>query len=320
MSYYYVLPDMVENLNQQLLEVHNILSEITQKQNDFYNNIYETLSMNAKLQTEIKALKKENYELRLKQYNQLAEGYSSSDSDTESDDETDSDVIYQSFSPVKKPASNQYKSSQTNTNDSRPKIQNRPRQQGRKNTVKNKVTLLGGSIIRNTGRLVPKCTVNQAASMVYSISGLTIDKAAEKSRTIFQDHNENDLAVLQVGTSDLESNNIEELKEKYDNLIHTTTHTAPKSKVIITAVPQWILPKKNHINEKVDSLNVHLREVCKKRSNLHFIDANPVAIQSNYKHDGYHFNYHGTSFFARCIGNYICNCLNFPLPQLITNM
>ena len=245
--------------------------------------------MNAKLQTEIQALKKENYELRLQQYSQLVEDNSSSDTDTESDGETDSDVIYQSFSPVKKLASNQYKSSQTNANDSRPKIQTRPLQQLSKNTAKNKVTLLGGSIIRNTGKLVSKCTVNQAASMVYSISGLTFDKAAEKSRTIFQDHNENDLVVLQVGTSDLESNNIEELKEKYDKLIQTTTHTAPKSKVIITAIPQWILPKKNHINEKVVSLNVHLREVCKKRSNLHFVDAIPVALQSNYKQLSWNF-------------------------------
>ena len=40
-------------------------------------------------------------------------------------------------------------------------------------------------------------------------------------------------------------------------------------------------------------------------------------IQSSYKQDGYHFIYHQTSFFARCIGNYVCNCLNFPLPPLI---
>ena len=53
-------------------------------------------------------------------------------------------------------------------------------------------------------------------TMVYSVSGLSIDGATQIVSTTFSDFQNSDVAVLQVGTNDLESNSSEKLLQIYD--------------------------------------------------------------------------------------------------------
>ena len=125
-------------------------------------------------------------------------------------------------------------------------------------------------------------------STVYSVSGLTIRKGSDVAQNVFASHTKNDIAVLQVGTSDVENSSIVQLCENYDKLIDSAAETAPESKII---------------------------EKCSLTNQAIFIDASPPLQQLNYRADGYHFSYKGLSLLARYVSNYLCHNLNFPLSR-----
>ena len=54
--------------------------------------------------------------------------------------------------------------------------------------------------------------------MVYSVSGLSTEGAAEMATYIFRGHKKGDIAVLQVGTADLPNYKLNELESKYTQL------------------------------------------------------------------------------------------------------
>ena len=91
----------------------------------------------------------------------------------------------------------------TNSETSSSKVRNSykdsasPRQAS--NLSKSKLKILRSSMVRNTCPIISKSCVD-ADSTVYSVSGLSIDKAGEISKQIFSDHSSEDISVLQVET------------------------------------------------------------------------------------------------------------------------
>ena len=188
---------------------------------------------------------------------------------------------------------------------------NRPTPAPRKHK-KPKITMLGSSMVRNTGPMLSSKFTNKN-TMVYSVSGLSIDGATQMVSTTFSDFQNSDVAVLQVGTNDLESNSSEKLSQIYDHLIDTVKMTAPDSKVIVTAVPHRLpTPDSYSLNQKASRLNTHLQSRCSKDENVTFVDCNPQLTESFYnRFDGVHFNFRGSSYFASCLSEYIKCTQNF---------
>ena len=52
---------------------------------------------------------------------------------------------------------------------------------------------------------IKSCVDANSVHTVYSVSGLSIDKAGEMAKQSFIDHSSEDIAVLQVGTCDVEN-------------------------------------------------------------------------------------------------------------------
>ena len=78
----------IDCLKNQITELHDILSVMVQKQKDFYSNICDLSFANNQLKQEVKLLKKQNHQLRIKQYNRLSSDTSSSGSESSSDDDS----------------------------------------------------------------------------------------------------------------------------------------------------------------------------------------------------------------------------------------
>ena len=200
---------------------------------------------------------------------------------------------------------------------SRPKPVPRPRKSLQES--KPKLTLLGTSMARQSGPTIANILSNMD-TCVYSISGLSLAEAANTATDVFRGHSQKDIAVLQVGTADLNELSVGQLTEGYDRLIETVEAVAPSTKIAVTAVPRRLSGHlKNNNNKKANMLNNHLRSKCLKSNNLIFIDAAPEPIQSFYKYDGLHFNQSGTSYFARYLSQYIKLMLNFPLKESVEN-
>ena len=144
-------------------------------------------------------------------------------------------------------------------------------------------------------------TLETKDTTVYSVSGLSIDRAADMSADIFCDHSKGDVAVLQVGTIDTPKYEPDVLESKYCKLIDNVKIAAPNSKVVITAIPKRMSnrPEASFANSRTNHLNKYLFKKCQDEDNLIFIDANPDLSTSKYKWDGLHFKRYGTEYFAK---------------------
>ena len=172
-------------------------------------------------------------------------------------------------------------------------------------SLKRKVTLLGTSMVINTGPIISS-KLPEKDTLAFSVSGLTIEKTTLMAPSIFNKFGKADTPVLQVGTNDLQESTADGLIKSYDKLIDAVKTTAPVSKVVVTAVPLIVSPDSSNLNQKASRLNGYLQSRCKSDNNLIFVDASPQLSESNYKsYDGLHFNYKGTSYFA----NYLCEYL-----------
>ena len=109
------------------------------------------------------------------------------------------------------------------------------------NSKKPKVTVLGTSMVRGSGPELAKC-LGTKNTMVYSISGLSLESAAAKSNDIFKDHRQGDVAAIQIGTADLLTHNVSQLESKYSDLLSIIKSSAPECKLIINAVPRRLPP------------------------------------------------------------------------------
>ena len=132
---------------------------------------------------------------------------------------------------------------------------------------------------------------------------------------IFDNHKDKDIAILHVGTNDLDEHEPDILCSKCDKLIHKVKNTVTKYRIIVTGIADRITPGSSPMNQKALILNNHLRSRCSSDKSLAFIDPNPELIQRNYRHDGLHFNYNGIYSFSKFIGSYVSHSHNFPLEK-----
>ena len=171
----------------------------------------------------------------------------------------------------------------------------KPRTSTQKYKFKPKVNLLGDSMVRNSGEHLAKSLPN-TNTCVYSKSGLSIETATKIASQIFYDHKEKDIAILHMGTNNLNEHKPDVLCSKYDKLIHKVKNTVTKSRIIVTGIADRITPGSPPIYQ-----NNHLCSRCSSDKSLAFIDPNPELIQRNYRHDGIHFNYNGIYSFRNLL-------------------
>ena len=209
------LPETVEDLKQQIIEVHSLLSDMIQKQGELYTNLGDILTKNHKLQMEVKELKKQNHDLRINQYNRLEASSSSSESDLSSneDEESEGRAVSKAQKARRYGTVRNHINSSSNKPNKRVIHPNKPKE-------KPKITVLGGSMVRNSGPVISSVLKpTEYNSIVYSLSGLTIKEASKKAPSIFQEHADSDIAILQVGTSDFEKHSSVALVNQYEDLM-----------------------------------------------------------------------------------------------------
>ena len=321
------IPVVIDSLINQMSEVHTILSQMVEKQNFLCDQFCTLQNKNTKLEDEIKILKQENYKLRIRSYNRFIHSNSSDSSETDSDSELE-DHGTQSFSKLQdhhtdtKLYNNNHDSDVEIVDMSPPVTENQSKKTPKStchDTKKPKLTVLGNSIVRNTGPVLSAALPN-FDTMVYSTSGLGLQQAKGQAVRIFSEHNASDFALLQVGTCDANLLSKDELISKYVSFIDSVRHTAPKTKIIIAAVPHRLGSFNKATNAKTDFLNEHLRSLCEEDDGLLFLDANPPRTSAYYHSDGLHFNFNGSSFFGHYISKYLLLSSNFPKPQLGVKM
>ena len=85
------MPDAVNDLKDQLSEIHDVLSVTLNTQNEIQATMYEIIAKNCKLESNIKILKQQNQELRLGCYNPFNSSSSDSSDSSVSNYPCDSD-------------------------------------------------------------------------------------------------------------------------------------------------------------------------------------------------------------------------------------
>ena len=98
------VPELINILRSEVKEIHNIMSVFIEKQNEMYQSISIMTSKNNDLAAKIKLLESENYNLRMHKYNSLAACSSSPSSSDSSDDDS---VMEPHISSLRTPEQNQ---------------------------------------------------------------------------------------------------------------------------------------------------------------------------------------------------------------------
>ena len=305
------LPDVVTTLSQQISDMQLALSNLLDKQNEFYLNTCEMSMKNAKLTQENKALQKQLYEYRLKSYNELS-SCDSSVSDVTSDEISSESDIETSPIVKRKVKKNRRRSKKSNLQakvqlsfEDNTQVQSTPSIYDSKD-VKNKpkARIIGDSVIRDAGSRL-STIVKDFDTCVLSTSGYTIDDAAANIGSLVNGHTDKDIVILQVGTNDLQNCNQFQLADKYSVLINITKQTAPDSQIVVTAIPNRITAKSNEVNKKIDIFNQTLRIMCDKDSKCLFAACSPESSAKFYRRDGYHFNSAGITHFSIALADFI---------------
>ena len=310
------MPDTVNGLKDQLSEIHDVLSAMLNTQTEMQATICEIIAKNCKLESNIKILKQQNQELRMRCYNRF--NSSSSDSSDSSGSNYPCDSDSETGDPIKLADVPSYTQKSRRKKLRKTKKDMQQSETKLKSFRQPKVTVLGGSMVRNIGSIISS-NMKSCESCVYSTSGLTINDASEQAKTIFDDHKKGDVTILQVGTSDLQNKTEQELVENYNALIDTVKRTAPAARHVITAVPHRMDTGSTALNQKADYLNAKLRQKCDEDPTLSYIDANPTLSKINYNSDSLHFNYYRRSYFAKYLCNYISHSANFPQFNALLN-
>ena len=208
--------------------------------------------------------------------------------------------------------------SQTSTKEQEPKP--RPVPAPRKTKVKStlgsskpNLTLIGDSMIRGTGKVL-SANLNEINSCVLSKSGLKLDQASKSIKNIVEDHKACDFLAIQLGTNDVDALSPVAVCSKYGRIIENVNRISPRTKVIVTALPNHINAGSGDFNLKMDVINENLRTMCSKNSQCLFKDCNPPLLRDFYKYDGFHFNLKGTSFMACRLAEAIDKYSNFHIP------
>ena len=188
-----------------------------------------------------------------------------------------------------------------------------PRKRTSLKKSKPKITLLGSSIARDSGPIIAANSSNKD-TCVYSVSGLSLDKASVIAKDIFNNHTKDKIAVSQIGTADLYNKTDVELADSYDTLLANITDISSDVKIAVTSIPCRLPDHFNvPLNKKTDHLNSYLQTKCPSHNQLMFIDAIPELTYRYYMEDGLHFNRYATSYLARYLCQYNSHVSNFPV-------
>ena len=289
------LPETVMCLKSQLSELHEAMSNMLANQNNMFSTMCNLNVENANLKLENKTLKKKLYDYRLQAYNKLTDDSDSESSEDESilscpviinKSEKQKEQVEDEPTPKEKPSL----VTRSNLNDQLQEVASEP-------VKKPSVTVIGSSMVRGTGKRLSKSLKNHD-SCVLSTSGYTLDNAISHIANITKEQNKGDIIVLTLGTVDVETCNHARLVYKFGQLVKITKDLSDGNPIIITAIPQRLNPESSTINNRIDQLNKSLRFMCDNDNKCWFIDCNPGKMLKNYKHDGLHFSFLGTEYFA----------------------
>jgi lysophospholipase L1-like esterase len=178
---------------------------------------------------------------------------------------------------------------------------------------KPRLTLLGSSMARDTGTVLSN-NLPGVDTCVLSVSGLTVNGALKQLPPIIEECEDSDTVVFQLGTVDIKQNNPFIVASNYSTLLDRVHDIAPRCNVVISAVPYRVGLENTALNGKIDQLNSALRLMCTRSRKCNFWDVNPSAIQSNYKADMLHFNYHGSMTYAMFLSKKVKQSANFTMP------
>ena len=179
------MPDTVNGLKDQLSEIHDVLSAMLNTQTEMQATMCEIIAKSCKLESNIKILKQQNQELRMRCYNRF--NSSSSDSSDSSGSNYPCDSDSETGDPIKLADVPSYTQKSGRKKLRKTKKDMQQSETKLKSFRQPKVTVLGGSMVRNIGSIISS-NMKSCESCVYSTSGLTINDASEQAKTIFDDH------------------------------------------------------------------------------------------------------------------------------------
>ena len=181
---------------------------------------------------------------------------------------------------------------------------------------KPKFTLLGDSMIRGLGQIIPSELKNQDVC-ILSKSGLTTDSATNQVIPIAKEHSEKDIIAIHLGTNDVNTElSSTEIVTKFKCLMETLKRHAPNTPLFISALSNRVYAGSARDNHNVAAVNKTLREICHEDQQCTFIDCNPPILDRNYKRDGLHFSWDGINIFGR---NMVRNVLDFISSKVTLN-
>ena len=173
------------------------------------------------------------------------------------------------------------------------------------NEAKPKMVLFGDSMVRNMSYQMS--TVNNLQACVYSTSGLRLDAAAAQVQKVVEGFTSKDTIVLHVGTVDVEYRDHLEMIQRYGQMIDNVRKSSSDCNIMVSALSYRTHEGNGKYNQKIDKFNGALRLLCPSYKNCTFHDFNPVAVKSNFKEDGLHFNRNGSVTFAKQLANIMKN-------------
>ena len=141
------------------------------------------------------------------------------------------------------------------------------------------VTVIGDSIVRDSGKIISDRLHSSYHTCVLSTSGLDINTAKKSIPAVLQDRkNNHDLVVLHVGTNDVAQLSLNEMVNRFEKLINTTKNFAPNHKIILNAVAKRLTPGSESINHKIDNFNKRISEMFEHDPNCFYVNCNPEQV------------------------------------------
>ena len=93
----------------------------------------------------------------------------------------------------------------------------------------------------------------------------------------------------------------------YGQMIDNVRKSSSDCNIMVSALSYRTHEGNGKYNQKIDKFNGALRLLCPSYKNCTFHDFNPVAVKSNFKEDGLHFNRNGSVTFAKQLANIMKN-------------
>ena len=181
---------------------------------------------------------------------------------------------------------------------------------GHETSNKSKVTVIGNSMVRNTGEYISS-GLPGINTFVYSKSGLSVNNATLLLPEVAKNHSHTDSLVFYLGSVDIKYKHPLDIAFDYTVLLDKVRVVSPQGKIMIPAVPYRMDDEASVLNSINDQLNKALRLPCALDAKFTFINVNPTHLYKNYMNDGLHFNHMGCQSLAKSFVDRIKKDSNF---------